>query len=215
MTESQRAIDRADSQAPMTNPLVSSCPGGMFRLPALFLLSVTLSAGCGTGAPGNAHAQEAGAPAPDTLRTDSPQLAPAVEKLADLFPGLAETRGHTEPFPYLAIHDSSGALLGFQTGSDFAGTTAFGYQDSVPVLVFVDTRGRLLDFSVLGDIETPAYLQLVLCSDLGDRLREYRVGQEEPVDAVTLATWTSTALIRGVTGTLDRLVKQVIAAEPR
>jgi hypothetical protein len=173
---------------------------------------VALFACCGGSGSGRAVAQE---PVADTLRTDSPQLAPATKKLQDLFPGYAETRGHAEPFAYLTLHDSTGALVGFQTGSEFAGTTAFGYQDSVPVMIYTDPRGRLLDFSVLGDVETPAYLRLVLCSDLSDRLREYEVGQEERLDAVTLATCTSNALIAGATGTLDRLVKEVIAPEPR
>ncbi|MBN2538128.1 FMN-binding protein [candidate division WOR-3 bacterium] len=178
----------------------------------MVLLAAGLFVCCGAG---NAGRAVAGEQAPDTLRTDSPQLAPAVEKLADLFPGYAETRGHSEPFPYLAVHDSSGALLGYQAGSDFCGTTAEGYYGPVPVLVFADPMGVLLDFTVLPCGETPAYLQVVLQSNLPDRLREYRVGQEDSLDVVTMATVSSTALIRGVTGTLDRLVKQIIAAEPR
>jgi len=172
--------------------------------PVLFL-SLAL-AGCG----GNAKTASPAEPP----RTDSPLVAPQVERLKELWPDYSLTRELKEPFPYLRVHDSAGTLLGFQVESNHAAATDSGYMGKVPVRVYLDAKAGVVGFDVLNNHETAAYLELALSGDLADRLRSYRPGSGDSVDAVTMATKTSKAIIHGVTKVAD-LVAARLAAEKK
>ncbi len=138
---------------------------------------------------------------------------PAAERIAELFPGFEYTSELSDPFPHLAIYDSTGVLLGYQLDSDLAGTTAAGFIGPVPVRVFCDTLGLLVGVDLLDNIETPCYFRMVESSDLLDRLLKYRAGTKTEIDAVTLATHTSLAVVQGVVNTVDALFTPPEASE--
>jgi hypothetical protein len=142
-------------------------------------------------------------PEPDSSRALAPD--PTTERIAGLFPGFDHTRELSDHFPHLAIYDSTGAVLGYQLDSDLAGTTVMGFVGPVPVRVFCDTLGLLVGVDLLDNIETPVYFQLVESSDLLDRLLRYRAGTRTRIDAVTLATHSSMAVVQGVVNTVDAL----------
>jgi uncharacterized protein with FMN-binding domain len=81
----------------------------------------------------------------------------------------------------------------------------------VPVQVFLDARGRPVRIYVLDNCETPAYLDLVLRYGLLDSLLGYDPAKPESVDAVTLATTSSHAIISGVAGLAARVAAEVVA----
>lgn len=101
--------------------------------------------------------------------------------------------------------DNSERVLGYEVFSDSAGVTAQGYAGKVPVQVFFDARGKPLRIYVLDNTESPAYLDLVYRAGLLEKLLAFDPAKPESVDAVTLATCSSRAIIAGVTG-LARLV---------
>lgn len=142
-------------------------------------------------------------PEADTSRSSGPE--PAAERIAELFPGFDHTRELSDPFPHLVIYDSTGVLLGHQLDSDLAGTTATGFIGPVPVRVFCDTLGLLVGVDLLDNVETLGYLRIIESSDLLDRLLKYRAGTKTGIDAVTLATHTSMAVVQGVVNTVDAL----------
>jgi len=144
-------------------------------------------------------------PCPDPDSSAGPVPEPAEERIAGLFPGFGRTDELPGPFPHLAILDSTGLLLGYQLDSDLAGTTATGFIGPVPVRVFCDTLGQLMGIDLLENNETPGYLRIVESSDLAQRLLRYRAGTRTEIDAVTLATHTSLAVVQGVVNTVDAL----------
>jgi hypothetical protein len=146
-------------------------------------------------------------PQPDSSESSGP--IPAEERIAELFPGFGHARELPEPFPHLAIHDSTGTLLGYQLDSDLGQTTAPGFIGPVPVRIFCDTLGLLVGIDVLDNLETPGYIRFIESSDLLDRLLKYRAGTKTEIDAVTLATHTSLAVIQGVVNTVDALFSAI------
>ncbi len=147
----------------------------------------------------------------DSVPVNSPLIAPAMERVEQLFPDAQQFREWSEPFPYLAIYDPDEALLGYQVNSDLAQTTAEGYIGPVPVRVFLDTTAALLGIDILENKEDSPYLQIALGSDLIARLLEYQPGRTDTIDAVTLATSTSTAIIQSVTSTIERVATEVVS----
>jgi len=151
---------------------------------------------------------------PETLPSASPLIAPPVERLGELFPGCDHTRELTEPFPCLLVCSAAGSLLGYAGWSDLAGTTTRGCIGPVPVRVFVAPDGGIIDFDVLDNFETPSYLQLVFGGDFRARLTAWRPDAPDSVDAVSMATLSSRAIIRGVTGTARRIHDEIINPPP-
>ena len=146
-------------------------------------------------------------------KPDSDHTALAVppkDRLEAVFPGFKLTRELAEPFPLFTVHDTGDALLGYIADSDHAGTTAEGYVGPVPVLAYLGPDGGILDFDVLGNRETPGYLAIALGPDFRKRMKTYQSGQEEPVDAVSLATISSAAILEGLTGLVDRIDRELI-----
>jgi len=101
-------------------------------------------------------------------------------------------------------------VLGFEVFSDSAGVTGEGYGGVVPVQVLFDARGKPVRIYVLDNSETPAYLDLALKGGLLERLLAYDPALPESIDAVTLATSSSGAIIAGVTGLAKRVADEFL-----
>ncbi len=185
---------------------------GCFLAIAVLIFLLANCGGSGSRANATPPAEET---APDdSLPINSPLIAPDVERTAELLPGYELTKEWLEPFPHLTIHGPDDLLLGYQVDSDHAGATAEGYSGPVPVRVWLDTTGSLLGLNLRENKETPAYLGLVTESDLFERLLGCEPGRTDSIDAVTLATVSSIAIIKGVTGTIDRVAVELIGERP-
>ncbi|MCX6841411.1 MAG: FMN-binding protein, partial [candidate division WOR-3 bacterium] len=119
----------------------------------------------------------------------------------------------SKPFPHRVVRDSSGRVLGYEVFSDSAGVTSMGYSGMVPVQVLLDAQAKPVRIYVLDNSESPAYLDIVLGGGLLGRLLAYDPARPESIDAVTLATSSSKAIIAGVTGLAAR-VSAEIAPKP-
>lgn len=144
-------------------------------------------------------------PAPAAAAGDS---VPAVVSKA--FPAARSVRSVSEPFPHRVIRDSAGTAIGYEVFSDSAGVTGRGYAGMVPLQVFFDSLGRAVRIYILDNCETPAYMDLVLRAGLLDSLLAYDPAKAEGVDAVTLATSSSHAIISGVTGLAARVATEIV-----
>jgi len=150
--------------------------------------------------------------ATDTFRaTDPKDTLPTI--VARTFPRAASLQRRASPFPHRAVRDREGQVVGYEVFSDSAGTTARGYAGMVPLQVFFDRRGRPVRIYILDNYETPAYMELVLRAGLLDSLLVCDPAKAESVDAVTLATSSSHAIIAGVTALAARVAAE-IAAKP-
>jgi hypothetical protein len=85
----------------------------------------------------------------------------------------------------------------------------------VPVQVFFNARGKPVRIYILDNCETPAYLDLVYRDGLLDRLLAYDPAKPDSVDAVTLATTSSHAIIAGVTGLAARVSAELVVKPSR
>jgi hypothetical protein len=158
-----------------------------------------------------AHAVETAETRPQVRDTgDAP--APAIALPSDVLKVYPEARrldSTRTPFPHVVVLSASGSALGYVVDSDSAGTTARGYAGPVPLRLFLDQRGRPRRIYVLDNSETPAYLELATGSGLLDRLLSYDPARPDSIDAVTLATMSSRAIIAGVTATCRRTAAEV------
>lgn len=154
---------------------------------------------------------------PTRAPADEPPIAPRPEALPDVirktFPGSASVRSESTRFPHRVVRDSAGRVLGYEVFSDSAGVTARGYAGMVPLQVFFDAQGKPVRIYVLENWESPAYLDLVHRAGLFERLLAFDPARPDSVDAVTLATSSSRAIIAGVTGLAAR-VSAELAAKP-
>ncbi len=75
--------------------------------------------------------------------------------------------------------------------------------------VLLDAQARPRRIYLLDNQETPAYLELVVRQGLLERLLDYDPARPDSIDAVTLATKSSSAIIAGVTKTADRVAREV------
>jgi hypothetical protein len=143
-----------------------------------------------------------------------PPNVPKAETLPDVikktFPTAGSSRSESGPFPHRVILDSAGRELGYEAFSDSAGVTARGYAGTVPVQVLFDARGKPVRIFILENCETPAYLDLVLGAGLLDKLLAFDPAKPDSVDAVTLATSSSRAVIAGVTGLAARVSAELV-----
>ena len=127
------------------------------------------------------------------------------------FPLAASARPGTSPFPHRVVRDSTGRVLGYEVFSDSAGVTAQGYAGKVPVQVLFDAQGKPVRIYVLENCETAAYMEIVCGSGLLERLLALDPAKPDSVDAVTLATSSSRAVIAGVTGLAARVRAELVA----
>ncbi|HTW91818.1 MAG TPA: FMN-binding protein [bacterium] len=150
-------------------------------------------------------------PAKSALAPPVPETVPTIVRKA--FPAAASARRSPRPFPHQVIRDSAGQILGYEAFSDSAGVTAKGYEGAVPVQVFFDPHGKPVRIYILNNQESPAYIDLVSRGGLLEKLLAFDPAQPESVDAVTMATFSSRAIIAGVTD-LAKLVASEIAVNP-
>jgi len=136
-----------------------------------------------------------------------PELPTEVLKV---FPNASVLRSLRDPFPCQLVGDRAGKVLGYVVDSDSTNTTATGYAGPVPVRVYLDTAARPRRIYVLDNRETPAYLDIIVSGGLLDRLLEYEPARPESIDAVTLATCSSRAIIAGVTATARRVLAEIV-----
>ncbi len=152
---------------------------------------------------------------PARATVEQPPTVPEPETLPDVirktFPGAASVRSESDPFPYRVVQDSAGRVLGYEAFSDSAGVTARGYAGMVPLEVLFDAQGKPERIYILENRETPAYLDLVSGSGLLERLLAFDPTRPDSVDAVTLATSSSRAIIAGVTGLAARVSAELVA----
>ncbi|OYD17143.1 hypothetical protein CH330_00730 [candidate division WOR-3 bacterium JGI_Cruoil_03_51_56] len=140
----------------------------------------------------------------------SPSDSVVWERVEELFPKVLSIQKSQKPFPHQIIYGPDKTVLGYEVESDSAGTTKEGFSGPVPVRVFLDTAAIPVGIDILENEETPSYLELVRKSDLLFRLLKYQPGQPDTVDAVTLATSSSSAIIKGVTGIIERVSKEIL-----
>jgi uncharacterized protein with FMN-binding domain len=152
---------------------------------------------------------------PARAPVEEPPIVAKSETLPDVikktFPGSASVRSESTPFPHRAIRDAAGRVLGYEAFSDSAAVTARGYAGMMPVQVFFDAQGRPVRIYVLDNCETPAYLDLVFRAGLFERLLALDPTRPDSLDAVTLATSSSRAIIAGVTGLAARVSAEIVA----
>jgi hypothetical protein len=155
----------------------------------------------------------------ESTDTKAPSVEPPAVRKAEMlpnvvrktFPTAGSVRSESIPFPHRAIQDVAGRVLGYEAFSDSAGVTARGYAGVVPVQVFFDSRGKPVRIYILENCETPAYMDIISGAGLLDRLLAFDPARPDSVDAVTLATSSSRALIAGVTGLAARVSTEVVA----
>ena len=135
------------------------------------------------------------------------------EAVARAFPLAATAERMSEPFPHRVIRDSTGGVLGYEAFSDSAGTTARGYAGMVPLQVFFDGHGRPVRIYILEHYETQAYMELIYRSGLLEELLRFDPAEPDSLDAVTLATSSSQAIIAGVAGLAARVSTEVAAGQ--
>jgi hypothetical protein len=194
----------------------------------LFVLFCLGLAGCGSGAPPRPVAR-------DSTPSPAPTVPPAVSEVesaggrvaaaespvpragdtvpatvAKTFPAAASIERSARPFPHRVIRDRDDVILGYEAFTDSAGTTARGYAGMVPLQVYFNARGRPVRIYVLDNCETPAYLDLVYRAGLLDTLLAYDPANPDSVDAVTLATSSSHALIGSLTGLAARVAAEIV-----
>lgn len=157
------------------------------------------------------------APKAETARIAAPTKPPVVAvpetvptAVRKTFPAAASVRRSAQPFPHEVIRDSAGFILGYEAFSDSAGVTAEGYGGMVPVEVLFDPQGRPKRIYILGNSETPSYMDVVSGSGLLQRLLAFDPAQPESLDAVTLATESSGAIINGVTRLSIRVANEIV-----
>lgn len=152
---------------------------------------------------------------PVRVPADEPPTVPEPETLPDVirrtFPSSASARPESNPFPHRVIRDSAQQVLGYDAFSDSAGVTARGYLGMVPLEVFFDARGKPVRIYVLDNFETPVYMEIISGSGLYERLLAFDPARPDSVDAVTLATSSSRAIIAGVTGLAMRVSAEIVA----
>lgn len=150
-------------------------------------------------------------PEPDTQRPAGRIQAQLPGDIARAFPGAVHLDTSPTPFPHIAVLGSSRNPIGYVVDSDAAGTTATGYGGPVPVRVLLDPGGRPRRIYILDNSETPAYIDIVTSSGLLERLLAWNPARPDSVDAVTLATRSSRALITAVTATCNRVAAELAA----
>jgi len=157
-------------------------------------------------------------PATDSVHSMTPVTGPLAAKpdtppstVRKAFPGAGSVRLASEPFPHRVISDSTGRVLGYEVFSDSAGVTGRGYAGMVPVQVLLDAQARPVRIYILENCETPAYMDIISGSGLMERLLAFDPAKPDSVDAVTLATSSSRAIIAGVTGLAARASVELVA----
>ncbi|MFO7650107.1 MAG: FMN-binding protein [bacterium] len=206
----------------------------VFKIAAI-ALAIAALAGCGTSRhadidgtrqPEKAAAVDTGPVAPDKDTTPPPRTTRAMPEqdstappppVADSVPARIKRRfpeatafaARAEPFTHGTVTGPDG-IIGYEVDSDEAGTTQDGFGGPVPLLVWFDGRGRVTEVKVMGNDETPSYLDIIFKSGLLDSLKGYSAAEPKNVDAITLATRSSRSIIDGARLTAERVCRELL-----
>lgn len=143
----------------------------------------------------------------------SPPPAPRPEsvpgRIARRFPAATGFVTLTEPFSHGRVLDRHG-VIGYEVDTDEAGTTQDGYAGPIPMIIWFDAQGRVTEVKILGNDETPGYLQIIFNSGLLDSLKGYSAAAPESVDVITLATKSAKAMIDATRLTADIVDRELV-----
>ncbi len=148
----------------------------MSKLVSFFLLSMLLSAGC--------------RPSEEPVQTE------VRKTLTPRFPALKVRFSAANRAELLAADDSVRYLVRYT----LPGEGAQGYRGEIPVLIVTDPKGTIQEVILLANREDHAYAGKVVRSGLLEEWCGFPVSEapQLPVDAVTGATRTSSAIIASV-----------------
>lgn len=142
-------------------------------------------------------------------QTVTPRTGQVPPRIASRFPAAVACDSASLPFTHGIISDRNG-IIGYEVTSDAAGTTSTGFGGPVPLRIWLDTDGKVIDLEVLANDETPAYLRLVMTTGLVDRIRSCLPDSLQQLDAVTGATLSSRAIIEGTRLTVEKVRRELI-----
>lgn len=129
-----------------------------------------------------------------------------VEAAVRIFPGTVTTTLAASSRWTLAL-DSAGHCLGTVASSHPHQDTILGHAGPVPVLIGADTGGRIQKIVLLENHETPSFVRRIERAGFLENWTGLAVPQaaELQVDAVSMATLTSSAIARTVRARLTQL----------
>jgi hypothetical protein len=129
-----------------------------------------------------------------------------VELAARMFPAAAATRLAREG-GWTVVLDAEGRRLGAVASTSPEMDGVVGYAGPVPVLIGVDAAGRTVEPVLLENRETPGFVRRVERAGFLGNWTGLAVAQaaEREVDAVSMATMTSSAIARSIRGRLEQL----------
>lgn len=142
-------------------------------------------------------------------QTVTPRTSQIPPRIASRFPAAVACDSASSPFSHGIISDRNG-IIGYEVASDAAGTTSTGFGGPVPLRIWLDTDGKVIDLEVLTNDETPAYLRLIMTTGLVDRIRRCSPDSLQQIDAVTGATLSSRAIIEGTRLTVEKVRRELI-----
>ena len=105
------------------------------------------------------------------------------------------------------VYDANNKLLGYAVYSKPASNGIRGYAGETPVLIALSTKKIILGVWLLGNVETPRYLQRVEEAGFYKNWNGLSVKKalKKEVDAVSGATFTSKAVAASVRAALEQL----------
>ncbi|NCD35001.1 MAG: FMN-binding protein [Spartobacteria bacterium] len=121
------------------------------------------------------------------------------------FPNASTVLSHTNDWSWDDVVDEGGQLLGYILTGPAPDARIRGYAGAVPIAVGISEGGRVTGVRFLANRETPGFVRRVASAGLLKRWDGMSItGIPEKVDAVSGATYTSMAVIRGVEDVLSR-----------
>lgn len=134
---------------------------------------------------------------------------------ARVFPGTVTTTLATSSGWTLAL-DSAGHCLGAVASSHPDQDSILGHSGPVPLLIGADTEGRIQKIVLLENHETPSFVRRIERAGFLESWTGLAIPQaaELQVDAVSMATLTSSAIVRTVRDRLTQLAGAPLATCP-
>lgn len=123
---------------------------------------------------------------------------------------------HKKPIPYYEIRDLSSNIKGYILYTEELKTTKQGFGGKLPLTILVDATGQIKEVIIGPNRETPSYLELIK-KELLQKFKNYTPHNSNyKIDAITGATFTSTAVIEGVLSSLSLFSSKVLykSSEP-
>jgi len=132
---------------------------------------------------------------------------PVLKQVQILFPGAASVKWETDPALLSAVYDSQGKNIGsFLFTSPYAGDIK-GYAGPIPMVIGFDTENRITGLHLLPNNESKNFQAYLQSLEFFEKWNGLTPGEAlgEPVDAVSRATMTSTAVRDSITRRLSLL----------